>query len=103
MTRREELDMLKEKELAGEKLSNRERKMLTKYQEELEEEVAMQEEYSAGLESFSLTLGGKSTGEEGEGETYSAVDIVVPSFTLQAYLNLFWCYQLQCDDFHQLA
>ena len=84
MTRREELDMLKEKELAGEKLSNRERKMLTKYQEELEEEVAMQEEYSAGLESFSLTLGGKSTGEEGEGETYSAVDIVVPSFTITA-------------------
>ena len=70
MTRREELDMLKEKEQAGEKLSNKEKKLLSKYKEELEEEFAMQEEYSAGLESFALTLGGKSTGEEGEeGET----------------------------------
>lgn len=85
MTRREELDMLQEKEQAGEKLSNQEKKKLAKYKDELEEEVIMQEEYESGLDSFALTLGGKSTGGEGEeGETLSAVDIIVPSFTITA-------------------
>ena len=84
LTRAEEIALIREKADSGGSLSNKEKKTLKKWEEHEEEEMSRTKEFQSGLGCFTLTLGGKSTGEEESIEVLSAVDVVVPSFTITA-------------------
>ena len=78
----EEIAILLDMERRGDKLSNQQLKKLKKYREAHAEEEAMRREYESGLAHFSLSLPG--AGFNGDADVVSQVDVVVPSFSINA-------------------
>ena len=98
MTRQEEVAAILAKVSANEPLSNKEKKLLKKHEEEQAEDMAMHREFESGLANYSLSISGRgamvaSDDEEDEDDgggdavkrkTLSATDVIVPCFTITA-------------------
>jgi hypothetical protein len=61
MTRAEEIADIRARAARGEKVSNKEKKVLKKYEESEAEEAALIAEFESGLANFSLSVSGRAT------------------------------------------
>ena len=97
LTRQEEIAAILAKVSANEPLSNKEKKLLKKHEEEQAEEMSMHQEFESGLANYSLSISGRGAmvvsddedddedgGDGVKRKTLSATDVIVPCFTITA-------------------